>query len=99
MGVKFLERIPGAGKRLYQVTAIDDCTRIRVLKVYDACNQRTAIRFLNEVRNRLPFRILALQTDYGVEFRSRFHWHTESLDYPPRVASPEQQGREVTPDR
>jgi hypothetical protein len=44
MDVKFLERIPGTQKRLYQFTAIDDCTRIRVLKVYDRCNQRTAIR-------------------------------------------------------
>jgi transposase InsO family protein len=44
--VKFLERIPGTRKRLYQFTAIDDCTRIRVLKTYDACNQRTAIRFM-----------------------------------------------------
>ena len=42
--VKFLERIPGTRKRLYQFTAIDDCTRIRVLKVFDACNQRTAIQ-------------------------------------------------------
>ena len=40
MDVKFLERIPGTRKRLYQFTAIDDCTRIRILKVYDACNQR-----------------------------------------------------------
>lgn len=80
MDVKFLERIPGTGKRLYQFTAIDDCTRIRVLKVYDRCNQRTAIRFLNEVRKRLPFRILILHTDNGAEFRSRFHWHAESLD-------------------
>ena len=34
--------VPGAhsrhAKRLYQFTAIDDCTRVRVLK-YDACNQ------------------------------------------------------------
>jgi transposase-like protein len=30
MDVKFLERIPGTRKRLYQFTAIDDCTRIRV---------------------------------------------------------------------
>src|SRR4029450_8077780 len=39
--VKFLERIPGTRTRLYQFTAIDDCTRIRVLKVYDRCNQGT----------------------------------------------------------
>ena len=46
MDVKFLERIAGTRKRLYQFTAIDDCTRLRVLKVYDACNQHTAIRFM-----------------------------------------------------
>ena len=80
MDVKFLERIPGTGKRLYQFTAIDDCTRIRVLKIYDACNQRSAIQFLNEVRQRLPFRIQVLQTDNGAEFQSQFHWHAESLD-------------------
>jgi hypothetical protein len=45
-------------KRLYQFTAIDDCTRIRVLKIYDACNQSSAIRFVDEVIRRLPFRVL-----------------------------------------
>jgi len=80
MDVKFLERIPGTAKRLYEFTAINDCTRIRILKIYDACNQRTAIRFLNDVRKRLPFRILVLQTDNGAEFQSQFHWHAESLD-------------------
>lgn len=78
--VKFLERIPGTQKRLYQFTAIDDCTRIRILKVYDACNQRTAIRFIDEVLRRLPFRVLVIQTDNGAEFQSRFHWHVEDLD-------------------
>jgi hypothetical protein len=63
MDVKFLERIPGTRKRLYQFTAIEDCTRIRVLKVYDTCNQRSAIQFLNEVWQRLPFRIHVLQTE------------------------------------
>jgi hypothetical protein len=49
--VKFLERLAGTRTRLYQFTAIDDCTRIRVLKVYDRCNQRTAIQFVDEVRS------------------------------------------------
>ena len=80
MDVKFLERIPGTRKRLYQFTAIDDCTRIRVLKVFDACTQRTAIRFLDEVVRRLPFRILVVQTDNGAEFQSQFHWHAEARD-------------------
>lgn len=75
-----MERIPGSTRRLYQFTAIDDCTRIRVLKVYDACTQRTAIRFVDEVRRRLPFRIHVVQTDNGAEFQSRFHWHLEAHD-------------------
>ena len=36
MDLKFLERIPGTRERFFQFTAIDDCTRIRVLKVFDA---------------------------------------------------------------
>jgi transposase InsO family protein len=80
MDVKFLERIAGTRKRLYQFTAIDDCTRVRVLKVYDACNQSTAIRFIDEVLRRLPFRVHVIQTDNGAEFQSRFHWHVEGLD-------------------
>ena len=80
LDVKFLERIAGSTKRLYQFTAIDDCTRIRVLKVFDACNQAVAIHFIDEVRRRLPFRILVVQTDNGAEFQSRFHWHLEEHD-------------------
>jgi transposase InsO family protein len=71
---------PGTHKRLYQFTAIDDCTRIRVLKIYDACNQRTAMRFMDEVLRRLPFRIHVVQTDNGAEFQSQFHWHLEGRD-------------------
>jgi transposase InsO family protein len=78
--VKFLERIPGTRRRLYQFTAIDDCTRLRVLKVYDACNQRTAIQFIDEVCRRVPFRVQVVQTDNGAEFQSAFHWHLETRD-------------------
>jgi transposase InsO family protein len=80
LDVKFLERIPGSSRRLYQFTAIDDCTRIRVLKVYDACNQRTAILFIDEVLRRLPFRVHVVQTDNGAEVQSQFHWHLETRD-------------------
>lgn len=80
LDVKFLERIPSTQKRLYQFTAIDDCTRLRVLKVYDACNQRTAMPFIDEVVRRLPFRVHVIQTDNGAEFQSQFHWHVEGLD-------------------
>ncbi len=78
--VRFLERIAGSRKRLYQFTAIDDCTRIRVLKIYDVCNQKSAISFVDEVIRRLPFRVLVIQTDNGAEFQSNFHWHLEEHD-------------------
>ncbi len=78
--VKFLERIPGTRRRLYQFTAVDDCTRIRVLKIFDACSQKTAIQFIDEVIHRLPFRIHVIQTDNGAEFQSRFHWHLQDKD-------------------
>jgi transposase InsO family protein len=78
--VKFIERIPGSQKRLYQFTAIDDCTRMRVLKIYDRCNQKTATAFMEEVLKRLPFRILVVQTDNGSEFQSLFHWYLRDRD-------------------
>jgi len=80
LDVKFLERIPGTRRRLYQFTAIDDCTRIRVLKIYDTCNQRTAIQFIDEVIRRLPFRVQVVQTDNGAEFQSQLHWHLAERD-------------------
>ena len=43
--VKFLGRIAGSKKRLYQFTAIDDCTRIRVLKIY-RCGSKEAAQSL-----------------------------------------------------
>jgi hypothetical protein len=35
MDVKFLERIGDTRKRYYQFTAIDDCRRLRILRIYD----------------------------------------------------------------
>ena len=102
--VKFLERIPGTRRRFYQFTAIDDCTRMRVLKVFDACTQRTAIQFIDDVLRRLPFRVHVVQTDNGAEFQSQFHWHLEAARHPPRLhsspdAASEWQGRALAPRR
>src|SRR3954453_13515856 len=37
----------GRGK-YYQFTAIDDCTRLRVLRAYPRCDQKTAIAFVDQ---------------------------------------------------
>jgi transposase InsO family protein len=74
--VKFIDPVAGAReKRYYQSTAIDDCTRLRVLRIYPKNNQLTAIQFLDDVLERLPFQVEAVQTDNGAEFQSKFHWH------------------------
>jgi len=73
--VKFLERIKDTRRRYYQYTAIDDCTRLRVLRIYDKNNQLSAIRFIDYVLSRLPFHAEAIQTDNGSEFQAQFHWH------------------------
>ena len=73
--VKFLERIQDTRKRYYQYTIIDDCTRLRVLKIYEKNNQRRAIQFIDYALARLPFRTEVIQTDNGAEFQGQFHWH------------------------
>jgi transposase InsO family protein len=77
--VKFVEPITAGtgrrGRRYYQYTAIDDCTRLRILKLYPRSDQKTAIQFLDYVLPRLPFQVEKIQTDNDAEFQSAFHWH------------------------
>jgi transposase InsO family protein len=67
--VKFVETAAGRG---YQYTAIDDCTRYRVLRLYPRCNQAASISFLREIKRALPFPVRKLQTDNGSEFALDF---------------------------
>jgi transposase len=73
--VTFLKLIgkDGAATRRYQYTAIDDATRIRALKVYKRHTQKNAIRFLDNVIEKFPFRIHTVRTDRGHEFQAQFH--------------------------
>jgi transposase InsO family protein/transposase-like protein len=73
--VKFIAPLKGARKTYYQFTAIDDCTRLRVLRLYRELGQKTAIQFIDYVLEKLPFQVLRVQTDNGSEFQARFHWH------------------------
>jgi transposase InsO family protein len=74
--VKFIAPLSSSSrKKYYQFTAIDDCTRIRVLRIYHRLNQKTAIQFADYLLDKFPFRVEAIQTDNGSEFQSAFHWH------------------------
>jgi len=90
--VKFVGPIGAKRKKHYQFTAIDDCTRIRVLRVYDRNNQKTATQFIDYVLEKLPFRVECIQTDNGAEFQGAFHWHVSTAASATSTSSPQRQG-------
>lgn len=54
---------------IYQYTAIDDCTRYKILAIYKHRTAENTINFMgNHVFYRLPFPIQRIQTDRGGEF-------------------------------
>ena len=54
---------------LFQFTAVDDCTRMRVLALYPRRTAHNAVRFLKEhVLEEFPFPIQRIRTDRGGEF-------------------------------
>jgi transposase InsO family protein len=63
--------------RCFQYTAIADATRVPALKVYKRHTQANAIRFVDYVINKFPFRIREIRTENGHEFQAKFHWHVE----------------------
>jgi transposase InsO family protein len=74
--VKFIAPLASSSrKKYYQFTAIDDCTRLRVLRIYDRLSQKTAIQFVDYLLDKFPFRVEVIQTDNGSEFQTAFHWH------------------------
>ena len=103
--VKFVAPIKGSqAKKYYQFTAIDDCTRLRVLRIYPRLNQKTAIQFADYVLEKLPFIVQVIQTDNGSGIRLL-------VPLPParqgggaqihqtKNAPPQRQGGEVSPHR
>ena len=81
MDVKFVFIKDEGGQRIqrFQYTAIDDCTRVRALKIYEQHNQSCSIDFINYIVEKFPFRIKTIRTDNGHEFQTKFHWHVSDL--------------------
>lgn len=69
----------GEKVRRFQFTAIDDATRVRVLKVYDKHTQANALDFVNYIIAKFPSRIREIRTENGQEFQAKFYWHVEDL--------------------
>jgi hypothetical protein len=62
-------------KRFYEYKAIDDCTRIRILKICERNNENTAIQFINYGLEQLPGQLDSVQTDNGSGFEGVFQCH------------------------
>lgn len=60
------------GKKLYQYTAIDECTRWRYVAIFDELSTYNSVEFVYQVLERFPFRVGCVQTDNGAEFTSRY---------------------------
>jgi transposase InsO family protein len=83
-------------QRYFQYTALDDCTRFRVLRLYRHLNQRTSLAFLRELRTAMPFPIRKLQCDNGTEFPLDFALTVQAAGIRHRYITPrrpEQNGK------
>jgi transposase InsO family protein len=76
------------GQRLFQYTALDDCTRYRVLRLYRRLNHWNSIAFFRELHAAFPFPIRRLQTDNGNEFALAFKLTVEEAGIEHRYIRP-----------
>lgn len=67
-GVRIQIDVCKIASNLYQYTAIDDCTRYKILALYKRRTAINTVSFLEKVLERMPFPIQRIQTDRGQEF-------------------------------
>lgn len=60
------------GEKMYQYTAIDECTRYRYIAAFKEQSTYSSTKFLQQLKKKFPFRIFKIQTDNGFEFTNRF---------------------------
>ena len=73
--VKFVPRYCVAnGKKYYQYTAVDECSRWTFREMYDEHSTYSSRDFLEKLIRNAPFPIREVQTDNGSEFTNRLWW-------------------------
>jgi transposase InsO family protein len=77
-----------AGRWAFQYTALDDCTRFRVLRLYRRLHQSASLHFLAELYRAFPFPIRKLQCDNGHEFPFAFVLAVQALGIRHRYIKP-----------
>ncbi len=79
---------PLPGVVLKHLTARDVVSRWDVVEVYSRATAKTARQFLQELQERCPFPLRALQVDGGSEFRAEFEAQCQRLGLPLFVLPP-----------
>lgn len=64
-------------KRLYQWTAIDECTRVRFVYGFEEHTPENSVKFLKMLQKAFPFKIQTIQTGNGTEFTYKYISDTE----------------------
>jgi putative transposase len=80
MDTKYLVGV--GGRKLYQFTAIDVLTKLRVLYVHPSESSRNGAAFLAQCLREFPFVVRAVQTDNGSEFLGAFRKLCEQRELP-----------------
>jgi transposase InsO family protein len=65
------------GYQEYQYTAIDDCTRLRLIKTYEEICPANSVDFARRMLDFFPFPVEEMQTDHGTEFTYIFMPHVK----------------------
>ncbi|MCL1655466.1 IS481 family transposase [Elizabethkingia miricola] len=83
--------------KAYQFTAIDDCTRMKVIRIYPNKKAESTINFLGEILDTFYFPIQHIQTDWGTEFFNysfQYELHEHFIKYRPiKPRSPHLNGK------
>ena len=77
-----------AKEKVFQYTALDDCTRMRVLRLYPRLNHHASLDFLRELTHAFPFAIRKIQCDNGTEFPLAFQLAVEAAGMRHRYIKP-----------
>ncbi len=65
------------GRRFFQWTAIDECTRYRFVYAFEEHTPENTVKFFKMLLKAFPFKIKNVQTDNGVEFTYKYISETE----------------------
>ena len=60
------------GRRFYQWTAIDECTRYRFVYAFEEHTPENTVKFLKMLLKEFPFKIQKIQTDNSTEFTYKY---------------------------